>query len=141
MYTDLPALRPSERLLCGPGPTNVDPAVIEAMRKPMLGHLDPELHDILLDVLDMLRRVYRAPDGLVLPLQSTGTAGMEAGLANLLEPGDTAIVARSGFFGGAHRRDRPSGWARGSCRWRPTGARRCRTSACSRRSTTIRTRA
>ena len=99
MYTDLPALRPSERLLCGPGPTNVDPAVIEAMRKPMLGHLDPELHDILLDVLDMLRRVYRAPGGLVLPLQSTGTAGMEAGLANLLEPGDTAIVARSGFFG------------------------------------------
>jgi alanine-glyoxylate transaminase/serine-glyoxylate transaminase/serine-pyruvate transaminase len=99
MTMPLPELRPPERLLCGPGPTNVEPAVIEAMRKPMLGHLDPALHEILLDVVDMLRRVYRAPGGLVLPLHCTGTAGMETGLANLLEPGDTAIVGRSGYFG------------------------------------------
>ena len=95
----LPQLRPPERLLCGPGPTNVDPAVLEAMTKPMLGHLDPELHEILLDVVDMLRRVYRMPDGLVLPLQCTGTAGMEAGITNLLEFGDTVIVGQCGFFG------------------------------------------
>ncbi|HKP20069.1 MAG TPA: aminotransferase class V-fold PLP-dependent enzyme, partial [Thermoleophilaceae bacterium] len=96
---DLPQLQPPERLLCGPGPTNVDPAVLEAMRRPMLGHLDPDLHDILLDVVAMLRRVYRMPDGLVLPLHCTGTAGMEAGIANLVEPGDTVIVAQCGFFG------------------------------------------
>jgi alanine-glyoxylate transaminase/serine-glyoxylate transaminase/serine-pyruvate transaminase len=96
---DLPQLRPPERLLCGPGPTNVDPAVLEAMRQPMLGHLDPDLHDILLDVVAMLRRVYRMPDGLVLPLHCTGTAGMEAGIQNLLEPGDTVIVGQCGFFG------------------------------------------
>jgi alanine-glyoxylate transaminase / serine-glyoxylate transaminase / serine-pyruvate transaminase len=95
----LPQLRPPERLLCGPGPTNVDPAVLEAMAKPMLGHLDPALHEILLDVVDMLRRVYRMPDGLVLPLHCTGTAGMEAGIVNLLEPGDTVIVAQCGYFG------------------------------------------
>jgi alanine-glyoxylate transaminase/serine-glyoxylate transaminase/serine-pyruvate transaminase len=93
-------LRPPERLLCGPGPTNVEPSVLDAMRQPMLGHLDPDLHDILLEVVEMLRRAYRMPEGLVLPLHCTGTAGMEAGIANLLEPGDTAIVARSGFFGG-----------------------------------------
>jgi alanine-glyoxylate transaminase / serine-glyoxylate transaminase / serine-pyruvate transaminase len=101
-------LDPPTRLLCGPGPTNVEPSVVEAMRRPMLGHLDPHLHEILLDVVAMLRRVYRAPDGLVLPLHCTGMAGMEAGIANLLDPGDTAIVGRSGFFGGrivemAHR--------------------------------------
>jgi alanine-glyoxylate transaminase / serine-glyoxylate transaminase / serine-pyruvate transaminase len=96
---DLPQLQPPERLLCGPGPTNVDPAVLDAMRKPMLGHLDPDLHEILLDVVAMLRRVYRMPDGLVLPLHCTGTAGMEAGIQNLLEPGDTVIVAQCGFFG------------------------------------------
>ena len=96
---DLPQLQPPERLLCGPGPTNVDPAVLDAMRKPMLGHLDPDLHDILLEVVAMLRRVYRMPDGLVLPLHCTGTAGMEAGIANLVEPGDTVIVAQCGFFG------------------------------------------
>jgi alanine-glyoxylate transaminase/serine-glyoxylate transaminase/serine-pyruvate transaminase len=96
---DLPQLRPPERLLCGPGPTNVDPAVLEAMSRPMLGHLDPDMHEILLDVVDMLRRVYRMDDGLVLPLHCTGTAGMETGIANLVEPGDTVIVAQCGFFG------------------------------------------
>jgi alanine-glyoxylate transaminase/serine-glyoxylate transaminase/serine-pyruvate transaminase len=96
---DLSELRPPERLLCGPGPTNVDPAVLDAMRKPMLGHLDPHLHEILLELVGMLRRVYRMPDGLVLPLHCTGTAGMETGIASLLEPGDTVIVGQCGFFG------------------------------------------
>lgn len=94
-----PSISPSERLLCGPGPSNVDPAALEALRKPMLGHLDPEMHEILLEIVDMLRRVYRAQGGLVLALQATGTSGMEAGLANLVEPGETVIVGASGYFG------------------------------------------
>ena len=100
MNRDMAVLDPPERLLCGPGPTNVEPAVLEAMGRPMLGHLDPALHEILLEVVSMLRRAYRMPDGLVLPLHCTGMAGMETGIANLLEPGDTMIVARAGFFGG-----------------------------------------
>jgi alanine-glyoxylate transaminase/serine-glyoxylate transaminase/serine-pyruvate transaminase len=93
-------LTPPARLLCGPGPTNVSPGALAAMQKPMLGHLDPDMHDILLEVVALLRSAYRAPDaGLVLPLQATGTSGMEAGLASLLEPGDTAIVGVCGFFG------------------------------------------
>jgi alanine-glyoxylate transaminase / serine-glyoxylate transaminase / serine-pyruvate transaminase len=92
-------LSPPDRLLCGPGPTNVEPAVLEAMRRPMLGHLDPDLHEILLEVVAMLRETWRMPDGLVLPLHCTGTAGMETGIANLLEAGDTAIVGSCGFFG------------------------------------------
>ena len=55
MRNESPPISPSERLLCGPGPTNVDPAALEgAMGKPMLGHLDPELHGILLDLVDKL---------------------------------------------------------------------------------------
>jgi alanine-glyoxylate transaminase/serine-glyoxylate transaminase/serine-pyruvate transaminase len=99
MTEELPPLNPPERLLCGPGPTNVDPAVLEAMSRPMLGHLDPVLSDILLEVAEMLREAWRMPDGLVLPLHCTGTAGMETGIANLLESGDTAIVAQCGYFG------------------------------------------
>src|ERR671922_2911892 len=95
----LRTLDPPERLLCGPGPSNVEPSVLDAMRKPMLGHLDPDLHDILLEVVDMLRRTWRMPDGLVLPLHCTGTAGMEAGLAHLLQPRDTAVAAPPGYFG------------------------------------------
>lgn len=93
-------IAPPERLLCGPGPTNVDPAALEAMQKPMLGHLDPTLHELLTELVGMLRKVYRAESaGLVLPLHSTGTAGMEAGLANLIEPGEVAIVGVNGYFG------------------------------------------
>ena len=99
MTTELSPISPSERLLCGPGPSNVDPAALEAMHKPMLGHLDPELHEILLDLVGMLRTVWRAEGGLVLPLQATGTSGMEAGLANLVEPGETVIVGTNGYFG------------------------------------------
>jgi alanine-glyoxylate transaminase/serine-glyoxylate transaminase/serine-pyruvate transaminase len=92
-------INPPERLLCGPGPSNVEPAVLAAMQKPMLGHLDPDMHEILHEVVELLRAAYKAPDGLVIPLQATGTSGMETGLACLLEPGDTAIVGVCGFFG------------------------------------------
>jgi alanine-glyoxylate transaminase/serine-glyoxylate transaminase/serine-pyruvate transaminase len=87
------------RLLCGPGPTNVDPRVIDAMQKPMVSHLDPVFHDILHEVGDLLKIVYRRQSGLTIALPCTGTSGMEAGLVTLLEPGDKAIVAQAGFFG------------------------------------------
>jgi alanine-glyoxylate transaminase/serine-glyoxylate transaminase/serine-pyruvate transaminase len=73
--------------------------VLDAMRRPMLGHLDPAFHAILDEVVAMLRDVWRMPEGDVLALPSTGTTAMEAGMANLLEPGDVAIVAEAGFFG------------------------------------------
>jgi alanine-glyoxylate transaminase/serine-glyoxylate transaminase/serine-pyruvate transaminase len=90
---------PPERLLCGPGPCNVSPAALAALQKPLLGHMDPDFADILLEVVELQRIAYQASGGLVLPLQATGTSGMECGLAHLLEPGDTAIVGVNGFFG------------------------------------------
>jgi alanine-glyoxylate transaminase/serine-glyoxylate transaminase/serine-pyruvate transaminase len=100
LMTEIPTpLNPPERLLCGPGPCNVSPAALAAMQRPLLGHMDPDLADLLLEVVSLLRIAYRASGGLVLPLQATGTSGMEAGLAHLLEPGETAIVGVNGFFG------------------------------------------
>jgi len=99
MSQALAPIAPSERLLCGPGPTNVEPAALRAMRNPMLGHLDPELHDVLVDLVAHLRRVYKADSGMVVPLSATGTAGMEAGIVNLVEPGETVVVGVNGFFG------------------------------------------
>jgi alanine-glyoxylate transaminase/serine-glyoxylate transaminase/serine-pyruvate transaminase len=96
---EIPALEPGERLLAGPGPSNVHPRVREAMQKPMLGHLDPDFWDILVDLVEALKAVYRRNDGLSLALSASGTSGMEAGIASLIEPGDTAIVAHAGFFG------------------------------------------
>src|SRR5688572_12271384 len=94
-----PPLAPPDRLLCGPGPTNVEPSVLDAMRAPMLGHLDPTFHDLMLELLEMLRSVYGLEDGVTLPLQATGMSGMETGISNLVAPGDVVIVGHSGFFG------------------------------------------
>jgi alanine-glyoxylate transaminase/serine-glyoxylate transaminase/serine-pyruvate transaminase len=69
------------------------------MGKPLISHLDPDFHLILLEVVDLLKTVYRRRDGLTIALPCTGTTGMEAGLITLLEPGDTAIIASAGFFG------------------------------------------
>ena len=79
-----PPLDPPTRLLCGPGPSNVSPDVLAAMQRPMLGHLDPDIHQIMTEVVHLLRGVYRADAGLVLPLQATGSSGMEAGLETVL---------------------------------------------------------
>ena len=95
----IPTLDPPPRLLCGPGPSDVEPAVLDAMRRPMLGHLDPAFHAVLDEVVELLRRLWRCPTATCSPLPSTGTSAMEAGIVNLLDPGDTAIVAEAGFFG------------------------------------------
>jgi alanine-glyoxylate transaminase / serine-glyoxylate transaminase / serine-pyruvate transaminase len=97
--TSTPPLDPPERLLCGPGPSNPAPASLAAMQRPMLGHMDPDLYEIESELISLLRATYRASGGLVLPLQATGTSGMECGLSHLLEPGETAIIAVNGYFG------------------------------------------
>jgi alanine-glyoxylate transaminase/serine-glyoxylate transaminase/serine-pyruvate transaminase len=96
----MPALHPGERLLCGPGPSNVHPAVLEAMRLPMNGHLDPDFWDLLLELVGGLRALWRRPEGgLTIALSSSGTSAMEAGFMNLVDPGDTIISCHWGFFG------------------------------------------
>ena len=99
LVTSLPALDPGERLLCGPGPSNVHPDVLTAMQLPMNGHLDPDFWDILLDLMDGLKALWRTSAGLTICLSSSGTSAMEAGFMNLVDPGDTVISCHWGFFG------------------------------------------
>src|SRR5207342_2408841 len=99
LVTSIPALDPDERLLCGPGPSNVHPDVIEAMRLPMNGHLDPDFWDILVDLVSGLQALWQSSRGLSICLSSSGTSAMEAGFLNLIEPGDTVISCHWGFFG------------------------------------------
>ena len=96
----IPALQPGDRLLCGPGPSNVHPKVLEATQLPMNGHLDPDFWDILVDLVAGLRALWRRPEGgLTIALSSSGTSAMEAGFMNLVDPGDTVISCHWGFFG------------------------------------------
>lgn len=93
-------LNPTPRILLGPGPSNAHPRVLRAMATPLTGHLDPEFLAIMDDVKGMLRQVFRTDNALTFPISATGSAGMEAVLANLLEPGDQALICVHGVFGG-----------------------------------------
>ena len=76
------------------------PTVLEAMQLPMNGHLDPDFWDILVDLVEGLRAIWRRGDqGLTIALSSSGTSAMEAGFMNLVDPGDTVISCHWGFFG------------------------------------------
>jgi alanine-glyoxylate transaminase/serine-glyoxylate transaminase/serine-pyruvate transaminase len=88
-----------DRLLLGPGPSIPYPEAMEALSRPVLGHLDPEYLGVIAEIGDRLRAVFRTANALTLPVSGTGSAGMEACLASLLEPGETVIVGINGYFG------------------------------------------
>ncbi|GAA1304172.1 pyridoxal-phosphate-dependent aminotransferase family protein [Pseudonocardia xinjiangensis] len=88
-----------DRLLLGPGPSTPYPEAVEALARPVLGHLDPEYLALIHETGDRLRQVFRTENPLTLPVSGTGSAGMEACLASLLEPGETVIVGVNGYFG------------------------------------------
>ncbi len=94
-----PDLNPSARLLLGPGPSMVHPRVLRAMVAPPLGHLDPQLLHIYREEQALLRYVFQTQNEWTFALSGTGTSGMEAALANLIEPGDAVLVAIHGYFG------------------------------------------
>jgi alanine-glyoxylate transaminase/serine-glyoxylate transaminase/serine-pyruvate transaminase len=73
--------------------------VLDAMQLPMNGHLDPDFWDILLDLVEGLKALWRAGHGLTICLSSSGNSAMEAGFLNLLEPGDKLVSCHWGFFG------------------------------------------
>jgi alanine-glyoxylate transaminase/serine-glyoxylate transaminase/serine-pyruvate transaminase len=91
--------RPPARLLLGPGPSEVPARVLRAMSAPLLGHLDPAFIAMMEDVKALLRMVFGTTNELTIPISGTGSAGMEACLVNLLEPGDTFVVGVNGVFG------------------------------------------
>ena len=95
----LSELQPSARLLLGPGPSSVHPRVLQAMTLPVMGHLDPDFFQVMNDIGDMLREVYRTTNVMTMPVSATGTGAMETACVNILEPGDTFVVCRNGYFG------------------------------------------
>ncbi|MFO7245807.1 MAG: alanine--glyoxylate aminotransferase family protein [Thermaerobacter sp.] len=88
-----------QRLLLGPGPSEVHPRVLRALATPVLGHLDPAFLALMDQVQADLREVFGTTNLVTLPLSGTGTAGMEAAIVNLVEPGDRVVVGIAGAFG------------------------------------------
>src|SRR5512142_1921003 len=96
---NVPELVPPQRLLLGAGPSMVHPRVLRAMSTPLLGHLDPRFLEIMSEVQGQLRATFRTQNAFTIAVSGTGSAGMEAALVNVVEPGDAVIVAAAGAFG------------------------------------------
>src|SRR5256714_2877431 len=90
---------PPKRILLGPGPSRVDDRVLAAMAAPVLGHLDPLCMECVEDVQAVLRYVCETVTRVTIPISATGSAGMEAALVNVIEPGDAVVVCINGIFG------------------------------------------
>ncbi len=99
MIQTTPLSTPS-RVLLGPGPSDVHPRVYRALSTPIVGHLDPEFLRVMDRLQEMLRQVFVTRNRLTLAISGTGSAGMEAALVNVVEPGDGVLVCANGVFGG-----------------------------------------
>src|SRR6056300_2040855 len=91
---------PPLRTLMGPGPSDVNPRILEAMSRPTIGHLDPAFVAMMDETKELLRYAFQTDNDLTMPVSAPGSAGMEACFVNLVEPGDKVIVCINGVFGG-----------------------------------------
>jgi len=94
------SFHPPERTLMGPGPSDVNPRILEAMSRPTIGHLDPAFVQMMEEMKELLQYVFQTKNGLTMPVSAPGSAGMETCFVNLVSPGDKVIVCQNGVFGG-----------------------------------------
>ncbi len=94
------SFHPPVRTLMGPGPSDVNPRILEAMGRPTIGHLDPVFVTMMEEMKELLRYAFQTDNKLTMPVSAPGSAGMEMCFVNLVEPGDKVIVCQNGVFGG-----------------------------------------
>ena len=90
---------PGQRVLMGPGPSDVPPRVLQALSAPCIGHLDPTFLSIMNETQALLRHLFQTENELTIAVSGTGSAGMETCFVNLVEPGDEVVVCVNGVFG------------------------------------------
>uniref|UniRef100_A0A8C8BR59 Alanine--glyoxylate aminotransferase n=1 Tax=Otus sunia TaxID=257818 RepID=A0A8C8BR59_9STRI len=88
-----------ERLLLGPGPSNVPPRILAASGRQLLGHMHPEVLQVMDEIKAGIQYAFQTRNQLTLAISGTGHCAMEAALLNLLEHGDTVLVAVNGIWG------------------------------------------
>lgn len=91
---------PPQRILMGPGPSNIHPRVLNAMSEPVIGYMDPIFVEMMAELKDLIRYVYQTKNMLSYPVSGPGSVGMENCFVNLVQPGDTVVVCVNGVFGG-----------------------------------------
>ncbi len=94
------SFHPPVRTLMGPGPSDVNPRILEALARPTIGHLDPAFIQMMDETKQLLQQAFKTDNELTMPVSAPGSAGMETVFTNLLERGDKVIICQNGVFGG-----------------------------------------
>ncbi|RTZ61423.1 MAG: alanine--glyoxylate aminotransferase [Gammaproteobacteria bacterium] len=94
------SFHPPARILMGPGPSDVNPRILEAMSRPTIGHLDPAFVGMMDEVKVMTQYAFQTKNEATFTISAPGSAGMEFCFVNLVEPGDKVIICQNGVFGG-----------------------------------------
>src|ERR1700691_6028675 len=84
--------------LITPGPTPIPPEVSSKEGLPVLHHRTQEFQAFFKEVMEGLKYVFQTKNDVLL-MSSSGSGAMESAVANIMSPGETAIVATSGVFG------------------------------------------
>ncbi len=98
-HLSLEELNLPKRVLLGPGPSNAHPQVLQALSIEPLGHLDPSYLALMDEVQELLRYTWQTSNPYTISISGTGSAAMEATLANVVEPEDVVLVGVMGYFG------------------------------------------
>jgi len=96
---DFKDINPGDRVLMGPGPSNVSARVLRAMSAPCIGHLDPYFLSVMDETQRLLKYLFQTENTFTIPVSGTGSAGMETCFVNLVEPGEEVVVCINGVFG------------------------------------------
>src|SRR3984885_800812 len=91
-------LSPPRLLLFGPGPTQIEPRVYEAIAKPIVGYLDPFFFQVNEEVRTGLQQVFGTKNNFTLAISGTGSSGMETAVTNFVDPGGKLLVFSAGYF-------------------------------------------
>ncbi len=87
------------KLLMIPGPVEFEPAVLSALGEPTASHVAPQFIEVFGQAIERMREVWLAPQGQPFILAGSGTLAMDTAAANLIEPGEKALVVSTGYFG------------------------------------------
>lgn len=87
------------RILMGPGPSDVSERVLKALSQQTIGHLDPQFVVLMDEIKQLLQYAFQTKNELTIPVSAPGSSGMETCFMNLVEPGDKVLVCINGVFG------------------------------------------
>uniref|UniRef100_A0A3Q3VZV7 Alanine--glyoxylate aminotransferase n=1 Tax=Mola mola TaxID=94237 RepID=A0A3Q3VZV7_MOLML len=87
------------RHMFGPGPSNVPPRISQAGAKPVIGHMHPEIFEIMSDIRSGIQYMFQTRNNMTFAVSGTGHTAMECAIFNAVEARESVLTAINGIWG------------------------------------------